>query len=126
MSYPNLRAAVAVKGLKYKRIADELSISAKALSNKVSGKTPFTWNEVCKIQKNFFQKLILHADAVELAIDQGTPNQALNISLTVPTTAHFPISPKDFNRYRRMPTQPLTITIFIVSIAIRATLICPL
>lgn len=52
--YPNLRAQIAVKGLKLKKIAETLKMSEKTFSNKVSGKSQFTWPEACMLQKVFF------------------------------------------------------------------------
>lgn len=54
MRYRNLRAAIAYKGIKYKEIAEALGISARSLSNKIEGKSPFTWPEVCLIHSAFF------------------------------------------------------------------------
>lgn len=54
MYYRNLRGAIASKGIKYKKVAEVLGISTKALSNKMNRKSPFTWEEVCIIQKEFF------------------------------------------------------------------------
>lgn len=54
MPYQNLRGAIASKGIKYKKIAEVLGISTKALSNKMRCKSPFTWKEVCTIQHTFF------------------------------------------------------------------------
>ena len=52
--YPNLRAQIAIKGLKLKKIAETLKMSEKTFSNKVSGKSQFTWPEACMLQKVFF------------------------------------------------------------------------
>lgn len=38
-------------------MAETLNITAKSLSNKLTGKSPFTWNEVSLLQKNFFPDL---------------------------------------------------------------------
>lgn len=57
MYYRNLRGAIASKGIKYKKIAEVLGISAKSLSNKMNRKSPFTWEEVCTIQKEFFPEM---------------------------------------------------------------------
>lgn len=52
--YPNLIGEIAKRGIKKKAIAQCLGICDKALKNKTDGRTPFTWPEVCKIQKEFF------------------------------------------------------------------------
>lgn len=56
--YPNLRAEIAKRGIKIKAIAACLRISEKALSNKINGKTDFTWPEACKISNCFFRTWI--------------------------------------------------------------------
>ena len=53
-TYPVLDMKVFERGIKQKTIADALGISTKSLSNKRSGKTPFTWPEVCIIQSRCF------------------------------------------------------------------------
>ncbi len=52
--YPTLEVEIVKRGIKKKAIAESLGISAKALSNKLTGKTPFTWPEACKAQEVFF------------------------------------------------------------------------
>ena len=54
ITYPNLKSEIARKGLKLKAISAYLGISGKALSNKMNGRTSFTWSEVCKIRDYFF------------------------------------------------------------------------
>lgn len=49
--YPNLNAEIARAGLSRKDIASRLHISDSALSYKMRGKTPFTWDEVLLIQR---------------------------------------------------------------------------
>ena len=53
-TYPNLEGKIAERGIKKCKIADALQISTKALSNKLAGKSAFTWNQVKTIQKKFF------------------------------------------------------------------------
>lgn len=52
--YPTLVGEIAKRGIKKSAIADRLGISEKALYNKLSGVTSFTWNEVQSINKVFF------------------------------------------------------------------------
>lgn len=52
--YPTLELEIYKKGLKLNRMAEQLGISPKTLSNKLKGTTEFTWLEICKIQKEFF------------------------------------------------------------------------
>lgn len=52
--YPTLEVEIVRRGLKKKAIAESLGISTKALSNKLTGKTSFTWPEACKTQEVFF------------------------------------------------------------------------
>lgn len=54
IAYPNLAGEIAKRGIKKCAIASELGISYRALQNKFSGKVPFTWPEVCSIEKTFF------------------------------------------------------------------------
>lgn len=55
--YPILSSLIATRGIKKNRMAETLNITAKSLSNKLAGKSPFTWNEVSLLQKNFFPDL---------------------------------------------------------------------
>ena len=47
--YPNLRAEIVRKGIKHADIANYLGITRSSLSAKMTGKRPFTWEEVEKI-----------------------------------------------------------------------------
>ena len=53
-AYPVLVGEIAKRGIKKKAIARSLGICDKALSNKLNGKTPFTWPEVRTIRHQFF------------------------------------------------------------------------
>jgi hypothetical protein len=55
--YRNLEIAILDKGIKKKTIAEKLSISPKALANKLRGITDFSWSECCLLQKEFFPSL---------------------------------------------------------------------
>lgn len=53
-SYDYLKGKIAERGIKKNKIAQTLGVSARALYNKLEGETPFTWPEVCKLQRTFF------------------------------------------------------------------------
>ena len=52
--FPVLERAIFDRGIKKKAIAEKLNISTKSLSNKLIGKSTFTWDEICVIQNFFF------------------------------------------------------------------------
>lgn len=52
--FPILAGEIAKRGIKKKVIADSLGICGKSLNNKMSGRVPFTWDEVKKIRSTFF------------------------------------------------------------------------
>lgn len=52
--YPILEGKIAERGIRKKSIAQALNISPRALSNKLNGKSDFTWNEVVTIQEMYF------------------------------------------------------------------------
>lgn len=52
--YPNLASKIAERGIKKSVIADSISCSPRALNNKMTGRTEFSWSEVCRIQQCFF------------------------------------------------------------------------
>ncbi len=52
--YPELAAEIAKRGIRKKDIAKCVEISDRALSNKLQGRSAFTWNEVNKICDTFF------------------------------------------------------------------------
>lgn len=52
--YPILVGEMAKRGIKKKAIAQSIGICDKTLSNKMNGKVPFTWPEVCGINERFF------------------------------------------------------------------------
>lgn len=54
VEYPNLIGEIAKRGIKKVVIANALSISEKALYNKLHGISPFTWKEVCIVKDRFF------------------------------------------------------------------------
>lgn len=54
VAYPVLAGEIAKRGIKKCAISDAIGVSYKALYNKMSGKVPFTWPEVCEIRNTFF------------------------------------------------------------------------
>lgn len=52
--YPELEAHIAKRGIKISVMASALGISQRAFYNKRIGKSPFNWEEACKIQRVFF------------------------------------------------------------------------
>ena len=54
IAYPVLAGEITKRGIRKTVIADRLGISEKALYNKMSGISSFTWNEVQIINKCFF------------------------------------------------------------------------
>lgn len=54
MRYSFLEAKIRERGIKKKAISVAIGVTPKALNNKLSGKSPFTWPEVQTIQKKFF------------------------------------------------------------------------
>lgn len=53
-AYPVLAAEIAKRGYKKKAIARSVGMCEKAFSNKLAGRSPFTWPEVCAIRRQFF------------------------------------------------------------------------
>ncbi len=53
-AYPNLVGEIAKRGIKKKSIAESIGVCDKSLSNKLNGKSPFTWPEVVTIKERFF------------------------------------------------------------------------
>lgn len=54
VAYPTLTGEIAKRGIKKCAISSALGISGRALHNKMTGKVPFTWPEVCLIESIFF------------------------------------------------------------------------
>lgn len=54
MVYPVLETKIFQRGIKQKAIAKALGISTRSLYNKLKGLVPFTWPEVCILQRDFF------------------------------------------------------------------------
>lgn len=59
MTYPTLAGEIAKRGIKKKAIAASIGVCQKSLTNKLSGKAPFTWPEVRKIKTQFFPDMKL-------------------------------------------------------------------
>lgn len=73
--YPILIGEMAKREIAKKDVAKRIGVCDKAFSNKLCGKTPFTWPEVCKIRKDFFPDLSpdeLFATAAEVAATQSS------------------------------------------------------
>lgn len=52
--YPVLIGEIARRKVPKKEIAKQIGVCYKTLSNKIEGKSPFTWPEVCTINEKFF------------------------------------------------------------------------
>ena len=52
--YPVLSGEIAKRGIKKKDIASSIGVCGKALSNKLVGRSEFTWSQIEKIRANFF------------------------------------------------------------------------
>lgn len=52
--FPTLVGEMAKRGIKKATVADRIGISVRAFYNKLSGKAPFTWDEVLTITNCFF------------------------------------------------------------------------
>ncbi len=64
--YPVLVGEIAKREVQKKEIAESIGVCYKAFNNKLNGKTPFTWPEVCTINEQFFpdiEKDVLFARA---------------------------------------------------------------
>lgn len=64
--YPVLVGEMAKREVQKKELAERMGICYRALNNKLSGKVPFTWPEVCTINSAFFpdiEKDVLFARA---------------------------------------------------------------
>lgn len=54
VKYPELEGQIAARGILKSRIARKIGCSSRALTNKLSGKTQFTWDEVSIMNSTFF------------------------------------------------------------------------
>lgn len=54
MEFVLLKRKIEERGIKKTVIAKKLKITERALRNKLEGKSRFTWEQVCVIQKEFF------------------------------------------------------------------------
>ena len=57
VAYPRLASEIKRRGIKKVAIAERIKVTEKALSNKMSGKTSFSWEQVCEIAETFFPDL---------------------------------------------------------------------
>lgn len=56
--YPILAGEIAKRGIKKKAIASHIGICNRSLNNKLSGRVPFTWDEVKAIRSQFFPDML--------------------------------------------------------------------
>lgn len=54
VKYPLLTGMIAQRDIKKTKIAKAIGISERAFHYKMTGRTSFTWEEVCAIQAQFF------------------------------------------------------------------------
>lgn len=54
IKYPVLTGEIARRGMIRSRMAKAIGVSPRSFYNKMTGKAPFTWEEVCTIQSQFF------------------------------------------------------------------------
>lgn len=54
MKYENLISLIERRGVRKSTLAQSIGITTRALSNKLAGKSDFTWSQVCEIQGRFF------------------------------------------------------------------------
>lgn len=54
IKYPALEVQIAMRGIRKSAIAKTIGCSDRSLSNKLRGKTRFTWDEVLAMKENFF------------------------------------------------------------------------
>ena len=52
--FPILTGEIAKRGIKKKAIAQSIGVCDKALNNKLTGKSPFTYSEARTINRQFF------------------------------------------------------------------------
>lgn len=52
--YPVLDMGLYEKRISRATVASRIGVTARTFSNKMNGKSPFTWNEVQTIRKEFF------------------------------------------------------------------------
>lgn len=52
--FPTLEAEIAKRGIKKKDIASSIGVCGKALTNKLAGRSEFTWSQVHTICEKFF------------------------------------------------------------------------
>lgn len=57
--YRNLEAEMARHSIKRKNLSDEIGVKYSTISDKLNGRTPFTFDETVKIKKTFFPELPL-------------------------------------------------------------------
>ena len=53
-TYPNLEREMKRRGITNRALAAVAEICYKSMYNKLTGKAPFTWPEICKIRMAYF------------------------------------------------------------------------
>lgn len=56
--YPVLEGKIVEYGYSKQAIADALGVTQRTLTNKINGLTEFTWDEVVKMQREFFPGIV--------------------------------------------------------------------
>lgn len=69
--YPVLVGEMAKREVQKKEVAESIGICYRAFNNKLNGKTPFTWPEVCAISCKFFPDI--DKDTLFARADTGQP-----------------------------------------------------
>lgn len=59
--YPTLEREIAGRGIKKKTIAESINVCNRSLNNKLSGRVPFTWQEVTTIKCRFFPDMCVES-----------------------------------------------------------------
>lgn len=54
MKYQKLNELILERGIQKSVIARRIGVTEKTLKKKLNGETPFTWEQVCAIQRIFF------------------------------------------------------------------------
>lgn len=57
IKYPELEGQIAARGILKSDIASALGCTGRSLSNKLKGRSSFTWEEVIQMNKTFFPDL---------------------------------------------------------------------
>ena len=69
--YPVLIGEMAKRKIPKKEVAKRIGVCYKTLCNKMEGKSPFSWPEVCTINKEFFPDI--EKDTLFSCLSDGQP-----------------------------------------------------